>query len=106
MILKLTSSLKAIQIVDESGAVYGTSVAHLKKLLEGGNSGTFVLLTKMPYQVAANRFPPSPVYQGATVLDMAKYDAAVQAKDAFARAHNEKKEESRVVTDSVVNWDE
>lgn len=62
MIVKLSSSGKQFQVVDDDGVVFGTSVVFLKGLLEGRAPTGFVLMTRMPFKVAKNRFKPSPVY--------------------------------------------
>lgn len=104
MIVKLTSSLKGVQIIDDDGKVFQTSVFALKSLLEGDNK-KFVICSKMPYDVSPDRFPKSPVYGGYTTIDAEKYDQRVLAKDALAYAHREKRDEEKPVKDAVVKWD-
>ena len=101
MIIKLSSSLKAVQVISDDGTVFQTSIFMLKKLIEDANPAKFSVLTEMSYKVAANRFPKSPVYEGATTLDLSKYDPSRNQSDAFSNSHKVKQEQERVVDDSV-----
>jgi len=62
MIVKLSSSGRAVQVVDDGGCVFQTSVEFVRGLLEGRSPSGFVLLTRLPFKVASGRYKPSPVY--------------------------------------------
>ena len=66
MIIKLSSSGKQVQVVDDDGCVFGTSVTFLKGLLEGKAPRGFVLLTRLPFKVASSRFMKSPTWNPST----------------------------------------
>jgi len=61
-VLKLTSSGKAVQIIDDEGRVYQTSVVFLQGLLMGKAKGNFVTTSRLPFNVAPGRFKPSILY--------------------------------------------
>jgi hypothetical protein len=113
MIIKLSRSLKQFQVVgdpvpnpDSPGElccfVYGCSVGSLKSLVERGDSGKFVVLTRLPVPVSSERFPSSPVYRGPTLIDVSSLD---KKRDSFSVPKSKVKE--RVpVGDVVVDWGE
>lgn len=61
-VIKLTSSKKAIQVVDDEGRVYGTSTAYLQSLLAGTLKNGYILLKRMPFNVAPDRFKKSELW--------------------------------------------
>lgn len=61
-VIKLTKSGKAVQIVDDDGRIYQTSVNSMMYLLSGKAKGGFITTVRLPFSVAANRFAPSKLY--------------------------------------------
>jgi len=61
-ILKLTKSKKAVQIIDDEGHVYITSVNSVLYLLKGLAKGSFITTKRLPFDVAKDRFKPSELY--------------------------------------------
>lgn len=62
-ITKLTSSKKAVLFITDEGIVYSASASMMKRLVYGGlTNPNFLLLTKMPFNVPSDKFPPSPEY--------------------------------------------
>ena len=66
MIIKLSNSGKQVQVVDDDGCVFGTSLVFLNGLLEGRSPLNFVLMTRLPFKVAKGRFKPSPTWNPST----------------------------------------
>ncbi len=62
MILKLTSSGKAFQVICEDGSVFQSSRVFLEGLLNGKSPSGFLLLTRMHFRVDPKRYKPSPVW--------------------------------------------
>ena len=89
MIIKVSSSGKQLQVVDDDGFVFGTSVTFLKGLLD--NKSKFLLLTKMPFKVSKSRYKPSPVYNpvsGEKELELSqleRVDELSTSDDAFSQ---------------------
>jgi hypothetical protein len=61
-IIKLSSSKKSVQFVDEQGNVFFTSVNYLLGLLNGKSPTGFIQLKRLPIPTAMNRFKPSEVW--------------------------------------------
>lgn len=49
-------------MIDDDGRTYITSVEHIRRLCDGKFLNGFVVLTRLPGDNAANRFPASPVW--------------------------------------------
>lgn len=62
MIVKLSSSGRALQVVDDEGCVFQTSVEFVRGLLDGRSPSGFLLLTRLPFRVSKDRYKPSPVW--------------------------------------------
>lgn len=105
MIIKLSSSGKQLQVIDDDGNVFGTSVLFLKGLLEKRAPRNFVLMTKMPFKVAKNRFAPSPVYNPDTKekeLVEDNIDEERTDKDAFSPHITKKVKDKKAFEDKEV----
>jgi len=61
-ILKLTSSGKGVQIIDDSGNVYMSSVTYLKSLLAGTSKHPVVFFSRLPFKVSPDKFGVSKLY--------------------------------------------
>lgn len=61
-VLKLTSSGKGLQVIDDEGNVFQTSKLYVEMLLRGDIKGNFVLLNRLPWKVAEDRFKKSPLW--------------------------------------------
>jgi hypothetical protein len=55
-----------LQVISDEGVVFGTSVNFVNGLLSGRSPSGFVLLTRLPFKVAANRYKPSPTWNPAS----------------------------------------
>ena len=61
-VAKITKSKKQIQFITDEGYVFATSVVFLQGLMMGKSKAGFVLLSRMPFNVAPGRFKESPVW--------------------------------------------
>lgn len=77
-IIKLTRSGKAILVIDDSGKVFVTSVISIQNIIN--KAIPFVLLSKMPFDVPANRFKQSPVYTPPGYIPPEEGRSAMDAK--------------------------
>ena len=67
-VIKLTKSKKAIQIIDDDGRVYVTSVNSILYLLKGFAKGGFITTKRLPFDGAKDRFAPSELYDPEGVI--------------------------------------
>jgi hypothetical protein len=101
-VAKLTKSKRALQFIDEEGNVFQASAELMAKLISGDFKGQFLLLTKMPFQVAKDRFKPSPVFGVATPA--VAFDGT-RKTDALSRVYDKAKSEERSFDDNkTVEW--
>jgi hypothetical protein len=61
-VIKLTSSKKAIIVVDDDGNSFITSLHYWNELLRGNNKQGFLLMQRLPDKVSDSRFKKSPDY--------------------------------------------
>ena len=65
-VLKLTSSGKGLQVIDDEGNVFQTSKLYVETLLAGNIKGNFILLNRLPWKAAEDRFKKSPLWEPKT----------------------------------------
>lgn len=65
-VIKLTSSGKGIQVIDDEGNVFQTSKLYVETLLAGNIKGNFILLNRLPWKAAEDRFKKSPLWEPKT----------------------------------------
>lgn len=104
MIIKLSSSGKQLQVVDDEGVVFGTSVEFLKGLLDGRSPKGFLLLTRLPFRVSKRRFAKSPVWvpEGG-VKEVVDEDVGT-GEDVLSAREQKKRQVKRSVSDEGVKW--
>jgi hypothetical protein len=102
MIIKLSSSGKQLQVVDDDGCVFGTSVEWVKGLLEGRSPSGFLLLTRLPLKVAKGRYKPSPVWNPVSGEREVPDELLSTANDAVSAAVLRVKREGQGLIDKVV----
>ena len=107
MIVKLTSSGKAFQVVSDEGVVFQTSVEWVKGLLSGKSPKGFLLLTRMPFRVSKDRFVKSPVWNvvsGEKELDVDSSDVASPGlgSDVLSHKASKSRKEKSLFKDEVV----
>ena len=61
-IVKLSSSKRSVQFIDENGNVFFTSVNYLVGLMNGSNRYGFVQLKRLPIPVSMHRYKPSELW--------------------------------------------
>jgi len=93
-VMKMTKSGKAVQVIDDDGNVFGTSLVAIQNMLSGTIRGNFVLMSRMPYKVNADRFKDSPLYMPPGYI--APKDETKNMSDAISvqsRAENKQKKQ-------------
>lgn len=103
--MKLTKSGKAVQIVDDDGRVYQTSVNSVMYLLGGKAKGGFITTVRLPFNAAPDRFKPSELWDPKGVFqgDAAKtLDKVTTGNDAFSESFKKDKEEVESFQDKDV----
>ncbi len=102
-VIKLTSSKKAIQIIDDEGRVYQTSVNSIAYLLSG--KAPFITTSRLPFNVAPGRYKPSEVWTDGGKIDPKSIEQAVSTKnDAQSVKATEEKKASKAYTDKIVDF--
>ena len=91
-VIKLNKSGKAGQVITDDGYVYQTSVVFLQGLLMGKAKGNFITTSRLPFNVAADRFKPSILWDPDGVFDTeAKRQTLNTTNDAFSVKDRETK---------------
>jgi len=65
-VLKLGSSGRSLQFINDDGIVFQLSMSLFQRVVSGDINGNFVVLTQLPTP-NLNVFPPSPVYDDSGV---------------------------------------
>ena len=76
-VVKLTSSGKAVQFIDDEGNVFMTSLSYLKGLLDGRANHGFIYLTRLPLRVSDKRFKMSNVYNPKCYRDLSSEELKI-----------------------------
>jgi hypothetical protein len=103
-VVKLSKSKKAIQIITDDGKVYQTSVVFMQGLLMGKSKSGFITTVRLPFNVAADRFAPSEVWDPDGIF---KGDAAktlTTTDDALSVKVRKKSEVKKGFVDKKVDW--
>lgn len=80
-VLKRNKSGRSLLFVDDTGRTYITSVEHVNRLLDGKFKSEFIVLTRLPGLVAANRFPASPLWDPSTGTTVPLVDGVIDIFD-------------------------
>ena len=106
-ILKITKSGKGIQIIDDDGRVFGTSLAYVQSLLSGTLKKKWILFQRMPFDVAPDRFKKSELWipEGADKAYLEKQKELKDAKlstnsDVFSKPRQEENKQRKAYKDS------
>jgi len=102
-VVKLTKSKKAVQFIDENGIVFQTSAFYLQRLLDGDVRGNFILLARLPFTVAKDRFKPSPLY-GRELQDEMSVESKSTTDDILSVRVRKDREEVESFKDKEVGW--
>lgn len=100
-IIKLSSSKKSIQFVDESGNVFFTSVNYLLGLLNGKSPTGFIQLKRLPIPIAMNRFKPSELWDPNGISNSKTVDLNT---DGLAAKRIKSEEKKEAFKDKIVKW--
>ena len=68
-VIKLTQSGKGVQVIDDFGNVYNTSVNSIHYLLSGQAKGGFITTRRMLNPTAPDRFKPSEIWDPNGIYD-------------------------------------
>lgn len=102
-VLKLTKSGKAIQVVDDDGRVYVTSVNSLVMLMNGNAKPGFLMMKRLPFNVSPDRFEQSPVYDPDGVFEKEGTEKSLNTgNDMFSKKGREQSEQKKAYTDKSV----
>lgn len=104
---------KQVQFIDEDGVMFVTSTNYMLGLMSGKSKCGFILLSRMPYKVAKNRWDPSPVYDPTGVLGAnaqktlspsSAEEKVDTSNDSFSNKFKKTNEQRKAFTDKPV-WD-
>lgn len=101
-IIKLSSSKKSVQFVDEQGNVFFTSVNYLLGLLNGKSPTGFIQLKRLPIPIAMNRFKPSEVWDPNGVLNEKTLEPVDFKTDGLSAQRLKKEEKKESMKDKLV----
>ena len=101
-IIKLSSSKKSVQFIDENGNVFFTSVNYLLGLLNGKSPYGFIQLKRLPVPIAMTRYKPSEVWDPNGVLDGRTIENIEQKVDGHSPNLKKELEKKEAVKDKVV----
>jgi len=111
-IVKITKNGKQVQFITDEGHVFGTSTVFMTGLLMGKSKAGFLLLSRLPFNSAMDRFKPSPLYDPQGIFDTEEKRRTLNgpnnlttANDALSVKEREKKEVKKGFEDKVV-WDD
>ena len=100
MIIKLNKTGKQVQIVDDDGRVYGTSVSFLMSLIKGTSKVNFLLTSRLPFNLSPDRYKPSPLWipegmnKEAVIEELKQTDRSLKtSEDAFGSKGMKRKED-------------
>lgn len=83
-VIKLTSSGKGIQIIDDLGNVYQTSKLYVQSLLDGNIKGNFILCNRLVWKASPDRFMKSPLWDPKGEAKLTTGEAGTAGTDAFS----------------------
>lgn len=89
MIVKNSSSGRALFVIDEQGNVFSTSWEYIDRLKGGKVRSGFLVLSRLPNKVSVDRFPPSPLWNGSTGA-VEVPDTPDLSNDAFSKRNTDK----------------
>jgi hypothetical protein len=102
-VLKLTTSKKAIQIIDDNGQVYQTSVNSIAYLLSG--KAPFITTSRLPFNVAPGRYKPSALWTDGGRINVKSIEQATSTKnDAQSVQVLEEKKKDKAYEDRVIEF--
>lgn len=101
-IIKLSSSKKSVQFVDEQGNVFFTSVNYLLGLLNGKSPTGFIQLKRLPVPIAMGRFKPSEVYDPNGILNSKTLEPVNFSTDGLGAKRIKEAEKKEAMIDKLV----
>lgn len=101
VVIKLSKSGRAFQVIADDGTVYQTSLFTTRKLLDGQVNGGFIVLTEFPNKCSADRFPKSPMYKPEGDV-LTTDDTLTTTNDVFSGKYKQANEEKEQFKDKSV----
>jgi len=99
--MKISSSGKQIQIIDDDGNVFGTSFLYTQTMLNEKNPEKFILMTRLPFKVASDRFKKSPLWEGNTKRELTPEELTT-GNDSLSVKQREDMKQKSTYTDDVM----
>lgn len=93
--IKLTSSKKALQVIDDFGRVYICPISFVKDLIYGNGNRKFITMNRMTGLVDPKRYPVSPVYDPNGVGIQEPDGDITNSNDVFSRKAKKNSEQSK-----------
>jgi hypothetical protein len=101
-VVKLNSTGKQIQFVDEEGNMFVTSAAFMMGLLQGRSPTGFLLLSRYPNKVAKGRFKESPLWDPSGLAKKNEEKPVTLTNDSLSRKSLEQGKEKKAFADKKV----
>ena len=101
-VVKLGSSGKSIQFIDDEGYIYYTSVNFLVGLLNNKSKGKIILLKRQPLKAAPGRFQKSPIYDPNNILETVDEKTLDTSNDGLSNKSIEKQKKTKSFEDKKV----
>lgn len=85
-VIKLSTSGRQVQFIDDEGNVFVTSSAYVMGLFQGKSNHQLILLSRLPLKASKDRFKQSPLYDPSGLMkENNSHETNIdKAKDAFA----------------------
>jgi hypothetical protein len=99
--MKVSSSGKQVQVIDDEGNVFGTSCFYTQRMLDEKNTNKFLLLTRLPFKVAPDRFKSSPLWTPSGKRELTQEELTT-GNDALSVKKREEGKLKKVYTDEVM----
>lgn len=101
-IVKLSSSKKSVQFIDDSGNVFFSSVNYLLGLLNGKAPTGFIYLKRLPIPISMSRFKPSEVWDPDGIVNSKTLEPVTLSNDGLNANRIKEKDKKEMFKDKVV----
>ena len=100
-VIKMSGKGNSLLVITDDGEVYITSLAYIKSLIDGKLKMDFILMNRLPQNMAPDRFKKSPTHDPNNLLGKTNQDASIK-NDAFSSKFRNNLAEKQSFTDKVV----
>lgn len=103
-VIKLGGSGNSVQFIDEFGNVFTVSRVIVAKMLNNQINGNLVLLSRLPFKTAPNRYPESKVYnpENLPVPSLLPDDSLKASNDGFSTKVKVARKQKKSFEDKIV----